>query len=361
MNAHRIRRLAALLPALALLAGCGGQPPAASQPASQASQAASQPAPQPQQSQGQGQGQQEARVKLVFGDIVGAEIVYAPFQIALKKGYFAEEGIDVETKIYPNGPTMMLSMAKGEVDVAHAGTTPVLQAVAEGLDAVTIMSIAKDNAPIVGARGITDLKQLNGKKVGTPGLGTIHNTMLSLAAQKYGIKVEAIHAKVTDLVVMLEKGEIDGFTAWEWIAADAVNRLGANYLLKRPIVEGAESNVVAVQGKLFRESPRVVERILRAYLKAYAFLASNKQESHQILASKMGRPNALDLVELVYRNQSVTHVPDVNMEDVRLQVEDAIKTGKIKPDKVPDVNAFLKKAIDASLLQKAKAAVGYRG
>ena len=132
-----------------------------------------------------------------------------------------------------------------------AGLAPYMQAAAQGSDFVVLMSITKGNAPLVARAEIKSAKDLNGKRVGTPGLGTIHDTMLTLYEKEHGIKVEHVSAKITDLVAMLEKGEVAGVLCWETVAATTVRTVkGAHYLAPLPVIPGAESLEVILRRKL---------------------------------------------------------------------------------------------------------------
>jgi len=66
--------------------------------------------------------------------------------------------------------------------------------------------------------------------------------MLTLYEREHGIKVEHVSAKITDLVAMLEKGEVQGVLCWETVAATTVRAVkGAHYLAPLPVIPGAES------------------------------------------------------------------------------------------------------------------------
>lgn len=303
----------------------------------------------------QGTGEVTVRV----GDITAAELI-VPFHLALEKGFFKEEGIKVERKIFVNGPGVMMAMANGELDFCVAtGFTPILQAAAQGSDVKILASMGKGNAPVVASEKIKTFKDLDGKVVGTPGLGTIQNTMLSIAAEKNGIKFKkVIHGSITDLPVFLEKGEIDAFTGWEWPAADAVNRVkGAHYVLKMPVIENAESVAMGVNGKFSKENPETVKKFMRAYLKGVKFFKEHPDEGVALMTKMINKPEAVAKMTL---ENVITDVPKLNIPSVKFAVEDALKTGKIKKDTVPDIDAFISKNIDQTLVTELSKEVGLK-
>lgn len=305
----------------------------------------------------QGESQKEFTVRL--GDITGADTLVG-FYLALEKGYFKEEGINIDKKLYINGPNLMMSMANGELDMNIAtGFTPMLQAAAQGADIKILASMSKGNAPVIAGPHIKTFKDLDGKVVGTPGLGTIQNTMLSLAAKEYGIQFKkVIHGKMTDLAVFLEKGEIDGFTGWEWLAADTVHKVkGAHYVLEQPVIKDAESVGMGVRGEFYKQHPDIVKKFMRAYLKGLKYFIEHRDEGIELCAKRINRPK--EVVEMSFKTSS-TDNPLINTSDVKFQVQDAIDTGKIKKEVVPNIDEFINKYIDQSVLREAAKEVGFK-
>jgi len=302
---------------------------------------------------------QGSEITVRVGDITAAELI-VPFHIALEKGFFKEEGLKIERKIFVNGPNVMMAMANGELDLCVAtGFTPILQAAAQGSDVKILASMGKGNAPVVAGEHIKTFKDLDGKVVATPGLGTIQNTMLSIAAEKNGIKFKkVIHGKITDLPVFLEKGEIDAFTGWEWPVADTVNRVkGAHYVLKMPVIVNAESVAMGVNGKFYTQNPETVKKFMRAYLKGVKYFKEHKDEGVALMAKMINRPE--DVAKMTLENV-ITDVPEIDMPSVKFAVEDALNTGKIKKEAVPDIDAFLIKNIDQTLVRELSKEVGLK-
>ena len=87
-----------------------------------------------------------------------------------------------------------------------------------------VMSVTKGNAPIIGKKQYKTVKDLDGKKVGTPGLGTIHDAVLSYIQRSQNLKFQHVPAKITDVAIMIQKGEVEAFIGWEPASAAAVAR-----------------------------------------------------------------------------------------------------------------------------------------
>ena len=73
------------------------------------------------------------------------------------------------------------------------------------------------------ATAIKKVADLNGKSLGTPGIGSIQDAMVDSLAKNNGIKIAHKAMKVSDMPIFLQKGEIDGFIAWAPHPARASN------------------------------------------------------------------------------------------------------------------------------------------
>ncbi len=294
-------------------------------------------------------GQEKTIIRI--GDILAADVVYVAEHIALQKGFFAEEGLDVKRFVYPNGPAVMQHMASGEIDAGMAATFVLLMAKAQGVDLSIVMSLTKDNAPLAVRKDIKTFKDLQGKRIGTPGLGTVHDINLNYIEKTHGVTVQHFYGKITDLLTYFEKGEIDGLVGWEPVVGEAVYRLGAHYLAKsmRP---GSESQALAVSGKLMREKPEVVYKIVRAYLKGIRYFEKHFDEAVEIVSRQLQKPPKL--IRLAYGQVTLTN-PYVERASTQEAVEIAIEQKKISKEAVPDAAVFINKAIDESFLRKAEA------
>ena len=288
------------------------------------------------------------------GDQIGSELDYGPYWIAVEKGYFKDEGITTVRRTYPNGPATLLDYNKGEVDAAMAGLAPYMQAAAQGSEFVVLMSITKGNAPLVARAEIKSAKDLNGKRVGTPGLGTIHDTMLTLYEKKHGIKVEHVSAKITDLVAMLEKGEVAGVLCWETVAASTVRTVkGAHYLAPLPVIPGAESLEVALGRKIVQSSPDVTLGFARALLKGMRYIDKHEDEALRIIAKAMNVPDALEIAR-IGKNQVKTTDPYLELKSSQIIYQALLDTKKITTERVKSFDDYMKRFVDYTFVKKAE-------
>ncbi|HEV2039583.1 MAG TPA: ABC transporter substrate-binding protein [Casimicrobiaceae bacterium] len=303
-----------------------------------------------------GQGKPVTTVRL--GDQPGAEVDYAAVWVAEGLGYYDQEGIKIDRKTYANGPAALLDMPSGSVDAVMAALAPFMQFVARGGDLKIVMSLTKGNAALVGLKKYTSYKELDGKKVGTPGIGTIHDAVLGFAEQSMGFKVQRVFGKITDIAVMIDNGEVEAFIGWEPASAAAIAQSSKlHYIAQLPPIPNCESLELAFSPKMVKEHPEVVTAFVRATLRGIQYIKTQpKEKVAEILAKKMNDPKAIPVVLNAMGSVILTD-PKLDMPSTRIILQTIAKQGKIPDDLVKDVDGWVGKYVDYSYLDKAQASV----
>jgi NitT/TauT family transport system substrate-binding protein len=299
---------------------------------------------------------QGARV-VRLADQNGSEVDYAAVWVGELNGYFEQEGIKIERRTYPNGPSALLDI--GNLDAVMAAIVPFMQFVARGGDVRIVMSVTKGNAPIVGRKQYASVKDLNGKKVGTPGIGTIHDAVLGYIEQTMGISFQHVPGKITDLAVMVEKGEAEAFIGWEPASAAAIAQSPQllHYVQRLPPIPNAESLELAFTPAFVQANPETVERFVRATLRGIAWIKANgAQKTAELVAKKMNDPKSYAVNLEALGSVDVTE-PRLDMPSTRVWLTTIARQGKIPEALVKDVDAWVGKYLDYSFLAKAEASL----
>jgi NitT/TauT family transport system substrate-binding protein len=221
------------------------------------------------------------------------------------------------------------------------------------------MSVTKGNAPIVGKKQYKSVKELDGKKVGTPGIGTIHDAVLGYIQQTMGIKYEHVPAKITDVAVMIQKGEVEAFIGWEPASAQAIALAPdlLHYVQRLPPIPNSESLQLAFTPAYVKENPDTVEKFVRATLKGINWIKTNGNEkTAELIAKKMNDPKSYDVNFNALGSVDLTQ-PRLDMPSTRIWLTTIAKQGKIPEDLVKDVDGWVGKYLDYSFLDKAEAAL----
>lgn len=296
-----------------------------------------------------------------LADQPAAEVSYAVVWVADALGYFAEEGIRIERKTYANGPAGLLEFANGSVDAAMAAIAPFMQFAAQGGDFKMVISLTKGNSALIGLKKYNSYADLNGKKVGVPGLGTTHDAVLAYVEQSQNLKFQRVMGKVTDIAVMLDKGEIDAYIGWEPASAMAIaqNPDKLHYISQLPPIKNVESLQMIVQTKLAKEKPELVTGFVRAIRRGIEYVKNNpKEKVAEIVVKKMGDPKALPIVMTALDSVILTQ-PRVDMPSTKIIIQTIAKQGKIPEDRAKDVEGWIAKYIDYSFLDRAEKSLGF--
>lgn len=304
---------------------------------------------------GTAQAQQRAAAVVRLADQPAAEVDYAAVWVAEMLGYFDQEGIKIDRRTYPNGPAALLDFPSGNIDAVMAGLSPIMQFAAGGGLFVMVASLTKGNAALVGKKQFKSYKDLDGRKVGTPGLGTIHDAMLFYIEKTQGIKFQRVPGKITDIAVMLDRGEVDAFIGWEPASAAAIAKArDVHYVAQLPPIPNAESLELVFQPKIAKENPDLVVRFLRATLRGMDYIKKNsKDQVAEIVAKKMNDPAAKPVNRMALDSVIITD-PRLDMPSTRIILQTISEQGKIPKELVVNVDAWLAKYLDYSFLERAE-------
>jgi len=220
------------------------------------------------------------RVALKVGAI-GA-VSDAGIFIALEKGFFKDEGLDVELVGFKAAPQILPAIATSEVQVSGSAVTPALfNAFARGIG----MKLVADKGQVAKGFGfaaivirsdlagtVKDFKDLKGRKFAVMGKGVSSTTQLGKALELGGIQpneVELVELGLPEMVAALANKAIDGATLLEPFITFATAR---NVAIRWKGMEEflpftGQNGVIITSQKFADEQPEAAKRWMVAYLK----------------------------------------------------------------------------------------------
>lgn len=274
-----------------------------------------------------------------------ADIHQSPFFIAYDQEWYQDEGIAPVKKEYINGPSEMMDLVAGELDAGYVGCAPAMIAASQGAEFAILSSSNKEGSAIVAKPGINSVEELNGMKVGTPGVGTIQDIMLGMVEEDFGITITKLSYSVTELPLALERGDIDAFIAWEIFCADAVVRgIGNVIYTSHDILPDHQCCVLWVSKELIDARPDVVENLVRVHVRALKYILDNSTGANEIIASAIGK--SLAVIQEAWPRMIWSY--HVNTESMETFATEMIAKGKITG--VTDVEAFVTGLVDEMVL-----------
>ncbi|MDR0539213.1 MAG: ABC transporter substrate-binding protein [Spirochaetaceae bacterium] len=219
----------------------------------------------------------------------------APVAVAALKGFYAEEGVDVELVSGTAFEAQQAALASGKMPVINGDFQffPAIQngfdiKIISGLHEGCIKVLVPNDSPI---QKISDLK---GKTVLVDGIGGTPMMVTAVAAGRAGLKA-GIDGDIIwkpfpwdQLLQAMEKGEGDAVAVWDPFATQG-ERSGKYRTLidigKDEPFAGKNCCFMFASGKLIREEPESIAAVLRAIQKAIAWTGSHPEETAALLIS----------------------------------------------------------------------------
>lgn len=197
---------------------------------------------------------------------------------------------------------------------------------------------------------VQSIQDLEGKTIAIPGKGTVQDFLLQKFMKENNITVNVVIVKPPEMIATLERGEIQGFIAWEPYPARA--QVDGHFVLltSRDIWPHHPCCVVAVREGYLTQNRDVVLAVLAAHIKATRFIQEHPEEAVRIGEQFTGMPKeviekALETIEFVY---------EPNVEGTREYVEALLEMGYVKPEDVGDIDDFLEGFINTELITEAE-------
>lgn len=130
--------------------------------------------------------------------------------------------VDPDWLLFGTGPAMVEAFKEGRIDIGYIGLPPAMIGIAKGLPLKCIAGGHVEGTVMIAREGFTKaasrddvgsiLKQFEGRKVGAPAHGSIHDVIIRFLIKKHNIRqVEVVNYPWADLIPeAMQEGVIDG-------------------------------------------------------------------------------------------------------------------------------------------------------
>lgn len=293
-----------------------------------------------------------ARDPLAFGHLMANQI-HEPVPMVLEQNKTLEkEGYEAKFPEFLAGAFAMQHFSAGELHAVTVGCPPILIARGAGTDVVILASSNTEGSRIIAGPEVKRIEDLAGKKVGTPGLGSIQDALLTMVEKKVKMKVFHVPIKVSDMPIYLSKKEIAAFIAWEPICSNAVEMgYGHSLYTSRDIFPGHQCCVFAVRGKWIREQPERVQRLTNLYVESMGYFHKNREQMLKVISRKT-QISEKALKEAL-RVVGYPEPPLVHVDSLRVFTRELIEAQKIEAAKIPDVEKFVAEVYNDKFIKAA--------
>jgi ABC-type nitrate/sulfonate/bicarbonate transport system substrate-binding protein len=227
--------------------------------------------------------QEKKNIRMVFVSLAwNSEI---PFRAALARGFFKQQGLQVEPILIRGGPAAIAALVSGEVDYAAiGGAQAVFRSRARGLDLSIIgCTSSTTNYILLGNKQTRTIEDLRGKTIGITGAGTYSEFAVKAFLKKSNINpdkdvvLRAIGGTVLRAAA-IEKGII---AAAPFSPEDGVRLIKAGYSVISNLSEslGIPQNILVSRDEVLEKYPETTKRVLKAYIQGINLAKFNKKEA----------------------------------------------------------------------------------
>jgi NitT/TauT family transport system substrate-binding protein len=222
-------------------------------------------------------------VSLRLDWVIGSE--HAPIFLAKEKGFFKDEGIDVNI-LAGEGSTVVVKLVGNKSnDFGYATADQVLMAHAKGLPIMTTAVVLQDTPGCIifpKSQPITKLEQLYGKRLGTQ-IKSVVDKQWDAVARMNKIDRSKITEIPSDRVVaqMLLAGKLDAAVAFFFNDGLLMEAKGTptGWLMFSELGLKSYSTSLTVHEDLIKSNPGLVRRFTKAFMKGWSYSKQNPEEA----------------------------------------------------------------------------------
>ncbi len=233
---------------------------------------------------------------LRVGKAVAEAFSFVPLDIGMRKGFFKQNGVEVEEVSFAGDAKMQQAMASDSLDIA-LGSGPAMAFIAKGSPVKGVAAMA--GPPLLltivvlpdGPKTVADLK---GKKVSVSTVGSLTYWLVSETSRQEGwgpsgIDIAPMGATAPQIAA-LERRDIDGMVT-DISTALELQKAGKARILMRfgQLVKDFHIHVIFATDKLIASKPDAIRGFLKGWFQTIAFMRVNKAETVEIAKEVMSK------------------------------------------------------------------------
>jgi len=315
----------------------------------------------------------QAADKVAVG--TGGSASDAPFYIAYDKGFFKDEGLDVDLIVLDSGAKVIAPLGTGELDVGSGAlSVGFWNALVRGVKFRIVADrghaepgylyqtvfMRKD---LVDGGQFKSLVDLKGMRMGFAAQGVTSLSLLNEAAKFAGIKYEdvvPVYLSFPQQIAALQNKALDGTFLIEPQATAAVNAgYGVRFMDTNVFYPHQQISTIFYSDKFARERKDVADKFMRAWLRGV------RAYNDAIKGGKIAGSGADEVVQTMAKNFNMKPELIRDMYSQAVHVDGAVNAAGIQKD----LDFFLKQGwvsgpikagdvIDMSFAQQTSAALG---
>ena len=268
--------------------------------------------------------------------VLGDYALAGPFIVAVEKGFFRMENLNVEFVPFQGGPNLVKAVIAGEVLLGAAGSTDILVFREAGMPLKMVATHTEGNhftfnvAPDVG-----NVAELKGKSIGVTSVGATTWVFARMVAKAQGwdpdrdVKIVGLGGLNAQLAALARK-EIHAFV---WGDGGAVTQLaGKSKVLMRldKVTPRWISQVQYVSEDGIKKQGDDIRKAMKGIFSAIKFMTEHTSDAAELVAKKIGWSPEAVLAAHKISGGLMSHDGTVSMEALRSMQDTLLEHAVIK-------------------------------
>ncbi len=244
-------------------------------------------------------------VKVVYAAGYIPNVQFAPFYVALARGYYREAGIDLELD-YTMGPDVYKLIALNKVQIGSADPDAFLNAVLRGLPLLHVATLYQSYPiALIAREPILEPKKLRGKRVGISGPYGSSYLGLKAILHEMGMdlsQIQPISIGFTQ-VTALQQGTVDAVVGYINNEPVRLDSLGVATHIRTPGTRRGFPGVGLMTNRTFyRENRELVHAFLTATFRGMADVLADPEACYRLVVDTyLPQLSATERYEAEYR------------------------------------------------------------
>lgn len=218
------------------------------------------------------------------------DVQFAPYYVAEQKGYFKEEGLNIELRHHGPQESLMGALQSGAEDVVVAGGDEIAQARSTGVNVYSWATLYQEypvKLLVADSSVIATAKDIKGATIGLPGeYGENYYALLAMLSEN-GLTMQDVTVKYIGYTQAqaLATGQVDAVIGFANSDAVAIQSQGVPVRMVDP-VDGGLPLIGVSMGSLDsfkKDTTEREEKILSALEKSVEYMRHNREETLDIV------------------------------------------------------------------------------
>lgn len=229
-------------------------------------------------------------LRIAYSDWPG----WVAWEIGIQKGWFKDEGVDVDFKWFEYVPSMEAYSA-GKLDAVTMTNGDALVTGSSGAKSVGILinDYSNGNDMVVAQPGIQSVAALKGKKVGVE-VGFLSHLLLINALASVGLTdqdVDLVNVPTDQTPQTLKAGDVSAIVAWQPNSGQALKEVpGSKAVFTSANVPGLIFDLLYVSPKSLKERRADWLKVVKVWFRIGDYLKDpkNSDEAAKIMSARVG-------------------------------------------------------------------------